>query len=520
MAAITAAASGDVIAVAAGSYHEHLIINPGAGAITLTITGAGAATTILDGDNNGRAMMLGSRATVTLSGFTIQNGNAASESAPKGGGILNFGVLTLGDSVVRDNTAATGGGIANTGSLTVRTSSISGNTASAGDGGGITNGGPLTVDTSTISGNTAGSAGSGGGLSTSVSANIAVAILNSTVAHNHAAGSGGGIAVFAGGNSTGVKGTILAANDAGNFTADISGNIASGGYNVVGVATAANGFQSGDQTGTSGSPLDAKLGVLADNGGPTQTHALYPDSPAVDQGPPVGLGCGSKDQRGTSRPQGSSCDVGAYELALTLTTTAGPVTGGPLTFHGTGFGTGMTFKINAVTVAPMMVSPDGTTFVAAVPPHATVGAVPLSLSTAGGRVLNTTFTYLPVVTGLSATGGPTSGGALVSVTGAGFAAGQTTVTFGNADAPVQGDVTPTRITILTPAGAGIADVHVTVSGFTATKAGAYLYGAASPAKPPAPPASPPAMAASPAPPHRPAASPTPNATPNITPPRR
>ena len=58
------------------------------------------------------------------------------------------------------------------------------------------------------------------------------------------------------------------------------------------------------------------LSPLADNGGPTLTHALGEWSPAVDIAPAVTDGDNptpSKDQRGISRPQGSGVDAGAYE---------------------------------------------------------------------------------------------------------------------------------------------------------------------------------------------------------------
>jgi uncharacterized repeat protein (TIGR01451 family) len=60
-------------------------------------------------------------------------------------------------------------------------------------------------------------------------------------------------------------------------------------------------------------PLDAILDPLADNGGPTQTHALVTGSPAVDA---AGPGCPppNTDQRGVSRPQGAACDIGSFEL--------------------------------------------------------------------------------------------------------------------------------------------------------------------------------------------------------------
>lgn len=55
------------------------------------------------------------------------------------------------------------------------------------------------------------------------------------------------------------------------------------------------------------------LGALADNGGPTWTHALPPDSPAVDAGDDNGQ---AFDQRGTGFPRivGKAADIGAYEL--------------------------------------------------------------------------------------------------------------------------------------------------------------------------------------------------------------
>jgi hypothetical protein len=56
---------------------------------------------------------------------------------------------------------------------------------------------------------------------------------------------------------------------------------------------------------------DAGLGSLADNGGPTETHALAPGSPAIDAAD-TGT-CPATDQRGVARPQGAACDVGSFE---------------------------------------------------------------------------------------------------------------------------------------------------------------------------------------------------------------
>ena len=83
---------------------------------------------------------------------------------------------------------------------------------------------------------------------------------------------------------------------------------------------------------------DPLLGVLADNGGPTQTRAMNTNSPAIDAG--NNANCPATDQRGVSRPQGGGCDIGAYERVVVLTVTPAmiddsvPVT---LTVRGYGF---------------------------------------------------------------------------------------------------------------------------------------------------------------------------------------
>jgi hypothetical protein len=56
---------------------------------------------------------------------------------------------------------------------------------------------------------------------------------------------------------------------------------------------------------------NALLGALADNGGPTLTHALLTGSPAIDAG--NGAACSTTDQRGITRPQGAQCDIGSFE---------------------------------------------------------------------------------------------------------------------------------------------------------------------------------------------------------------
>lgn len=313
--AISLAASGDAVMVASGTYKENLWIG-----ISLTITGAGAQTTVIDGKGTYSVVInFYPSNNVTLSALTIRNGFGSGN----GGGIINNGTLTISNSTVSGNTTtdrcvgqrcfAQGGGIYNNkGALTINNSTLSANTVACGgprchapSGGGIFNNqGKLNINNSTLSGNTAvlGGAGFGGGIYTDN--NAAVTISNSTIGSNN----GGGIESSA---VVTLQNSIVANNAGGNCI----GTMASNGYNVSSDATC-NFSNSGDRNG-----LDPKLGPLQNNGGPTQTMALLPGSPAIDAGNPSGCTDGQghllkTDQRGQPRPDKEDsvgCDLGAYE---------------------------------------------------------------------------------------------------------------------------------------------------------------------------------------------------------------
>ena len=101
---------------------------------------------------------------------------------------------------------------------------------------------------------------------------------------------------------------------------DTSAPISDGGYNIDSGSSC--GFSMSNHSLPNTAP---DLDALASNGGPTQTMALAPGSPALDAIPPSVTGCsGGTDQRGIARPQGSGCDVGAYELVVTSTDTQPP----------------------------------------------------------------------------------------------------------------------------------------------------------------------------------------------------
>lgn len=264
-------------------------------------------------------------ADIVLSGLTIADG--LTPGTEFGGGILNGGSLTVLQSAVSGNSGYTGGGIRNSpgGKLTVSSSTVSGNTArlsGGGDGGaGISNfQGIVDVVNSTVSGNT--TAGRGGGIINAVGTapNISVlTIENSTVAANAGEGSNlfnsknGGTAILSY-RSTIISDPQGSTNNCGGAGGGSVG-LTSHGYNLADDATCS-------LTATADQPTtDPDLGLLADNGGQTQTMALSEDSPAVDTGLSFGL---TADQRGFARPVvfpavpsppgGDGADIGAFEL--------------------------------------------------------------------------------------------------------------------------------------------------------------------------------------------------------------
>ena len=262
----------------------------------MTIAGEGAKVTTINGGGIDRVFHVVS-GTVTLAAMRIQNGNPGSGD---GGGIFNLATLTLTDVAVANNTTSgKGGGISNdtSGTLTLLRSTISGNSTPTNDGGGIfyngTAAGSLT--NVTISGN---SSSNGGGIYNQKTLTLA----NVTISNNSASLQGGGIRRSAG--TITLKNTIVANSTSGG---NCSGTITSAGYNIDSANTCAFAG-TGDKINT-----NPNLGALADNGGPTQTHALPAGSPAIDAG--TATGAPATDQRGAVRPQGTGYDIGAYEYA-------------------------------------------------------------------------------------------------------------------------------------------------------------------------------------------------------------
>ncbi len=158
-----------------------------------------------------------------------------------------------------------------------------------------------------------------------------VTITDNTADDDNIGGGDGGGVYFGGGvPEFEFRNTIIAGNDDPTSAPDCSGSsLTSQDYNLVGDKSGCNFTeQPHDQVGSGVSPIDPKLGPLADNGGPSETHALLTGSPAIDAIPEGGTGYNGApptDQRGVSRPQMAACDIGAYEAQLAIGGATEPV---------------------------------------------------------------------------------------------------------------------------------------------------------------------------------------------------
>ena len=266
----------------------------------LTIEGpASSGMTITRGSAN-RVFQVLAAGDVTLRNLTITGGDAGDAT---GGAITSNGQLTLDHSTISGSHARGGAAILSNGTLQLLNSTISGNQADEHGGGVYAAIGTLTVTNSTISGNEAGD--EGGGIY--VDEQAALTMTSSTVAYNTAADGGG---FFSWGDPPVIQNTIIANNTAG---AGGVTNCGLGGESDPATFLGTN-LSNDLGCGAAGPTMilaDPNLGPLADNGGSTKTHALLAGSPAIDAATDCTV---SDDQRDVGRPQGTACDIGAYEL--------------------------------------------------------------------------------------------------------------------------------------------------------------------------------------------------------------
>ena len=285
---------------------------------TEAIQGPGAGALTISGNHLVQVFSIGSGVTATISDVTISGGS--------GGGISNDGVLTITGCTVADNANAFGGGVANRGLLTLNNSTIEDNvgilgaglfnssnwpavlndcTIEGNNGSGVFNSGYMTVANSTIDDNSKGGIFLGTGALTLTNATItgnsdagvkaygssgyyfsasSLRINDCTISGN----SGGGIYVPASAVAVTLDNSIVAQNTYGGhddfqinpFDTLVAYN------NVIGADASGdltNGID-GNIVGTPTVPIDPLLGPLQNNGGPTETMALLPGSPAIATG--------------------------------------------------------------------------------------------------------------------------------------------------------------------------------------------------------------------------------------------
>jgi CSLREA domain-containing protein len=258
----------------------------------LAIAGSGATGTIVDGGGLDRVFEIPEGVTVSISGVAVTQGRAV---PGEGGGILNEGTLTLTDVALTENDGFNSGGISNRGSAVLANVTVSTNSSKEGTAG-IVNAGTMTLENSTVSGN------HGSGAVAGIENSGSLLLRNTTISNNIA--------------------TVLHRPDAIETFPDsdtrlvntILDGVCTAVFSPVAITSQGHNLESGDTCGLHATGdlrnTDPHVEPLADNGGTTQTHALEQNSPAVDAGDAA---CPAADQRGTSRPQGPACDIGAYE---------------------------------------------------------------------------------------------------------------------------------------------------------------------------------------------------------------
>lgn len=289
-----------------------------------------------------RILHVASGATLTLRHIRIQNGLASAGGlGTLGAGLYSAGTLTVERSVFASNTATTSSGLGagifiNQGATTLTESTFTGNTGAMGVG--------VYAYQATVhlTGNTfTGNSGTSGGAALANETGT-VTLTNNTFSNNQSLTAYGG-AVYQLGGSAVLTNNTLTGNSAGQAggalynlagTMTLRNNIISGNtapsnpecfndmlfggtvmtadaHNVLGVSGSAGGCPAGLADFVPAGGVATIVKTLADNGGPTQTHALAASSPALDAADMAY--CPFTDQRGAGRPQVSGCDVGAFE---------------------------------------------------------------------------------------------------------------------------------------------------------------------------------------------------------------
>ena len=450
-AVTTAGSASATILVGAGTFTDDVNVYSG----TYIVSGIPGQTT-LDADPDGFDNY---GATLTVTGFSIAGGTNAvfvdGGTTMLSGDVLtgnSVGILNNDGAVTVNNTTIenqSGDGAESEGSLSIRNSAVD-DTGSNG----VESYGTLTLENSTVTGNAADGVLADGSAST---------VSSDTLSDNGSYG-------LDNQQTVSVFGTIVAGNTGGSCSSDTNNDESGtpGGYNIDDGDSC--GFQSyyGDQVNT-----DPLLGSLQDNGGPTQTQAILPTSPAYHQVPDSS--CLATDQRGESRPQPSAssfCDVGAFEYSVptSVAFTSAPITGptsaganlGPVTVQALDADGNPATDPDAIVLNLSSTNPGGTfsltdggssTPAVVIPPGSTSGSfftgaphpglLPVKVAAGSLGTISQTET---VVTGPAATITTPAGDGQTAVVGQDFSTALAANVVDGTDNPVDGDTVTFTIT--------------------------------------------------------------------------
>jgi hypothetical protein len=368
--ALTDAGPGDTIQVS-GTVSDNVSVQ-----FPITITGSAApaaSPAVVEAASSGSVFtVVNAGNTVNIDDLSIENGNYQF-----GAGVYNDADANLSGVTLSNNQAAfAGGAVLNQGTMSVSDSTLTGNTGTYAAGA-IDNDGTLTVSDSTLSDNS--SPGAGGAIANGGS----LTLLFDTITGNSASASEGGGIASGGTGTTTIAGTIVTNNTGGNC---VGAGTADGGYNL----TDDSGTDCGFTASTDLLNADPELAPLALNGGPTQTMVLPVDSPEANAIPTSATAeingqnvtlCSGTDQRGVTRAvaSGTACDIGAVELALSVT----KLTGSP-TKSTYGQAVTLTATISEVASTPKLPTPAGTVdFYSSYPGSPISGCLNVPVSAAG-----------------------------------------------------------------------------------------------------------------------------------------
>lgn len=363
-----------------GTAEGGAVANLGSGSVTVSTTTffSDSATSAnvgqpssVGGSLGGAVLNHGSQ--VTVSSSTFSNDTASGNGTIRGGAIANDTNLSLTQATfTNDSAASTNAGSAFGGALSIigsgntqinastfSTNAISGTSGGSAFGGAIDNDGSTAaiaqIAGSTFNGNRAAAASAAGfspvaaGGAMNNDGAATTTIINSTFAGDSASGAyasfGGALntssddvtvtnSTIAGnsitGGTSGAYGVDVAASSGALTLANsIIGNGTVGAFDCYALSSAsiADGGHNVDQDHSCGFTgasdiinANPGLGALANNGGPTLTMALLDGSPAINAGGSRSNGCPAADQRNIPRPQGTSCDIGAFEFVPTTST--------------------------------------------------------------------------------------------------------------------------------------------------------------------------------------------------------